>query len=84
VELGSLCVHLGSPRPTVHTIGRVSQQRSGGEPAPAEDPNLCVGGARQRRGPFWIDEPRWYWVLAGLTFLLGAALFLLAVGFDRP
>jgi hypothetical protein len=43
-----------------------------------------VGGARQRRGPFWIDEPRWYWVLAGLTFLLGAALFLLAVGFDRP
>ncbi|HVC23592.1 MAG TPA: hypothetical protein VNH82_09245 [Candidatus Dormibacteraeota bacterium] len=48
------------------------------------DPNLSTGGARQRKGPFWIDEPGWYWVLATLIFLLGAALFLVAVGFDRP
>jgi len=43
-----------------------------------------VAGARQRWGPFWIDEPRWYWGLAILTVLVGLVLFLLAVGFDRP
>lgn len=50
----------------------------------SQDPNVSVGGARQRRGPFWLEEPRWYWGLATVTFLLGLALFLLAVGFDRP
>lgn len=50
----------------------------------SEDPNSSVGGARQRWGPFWIEEPRWFWALASLTFLLGLVLFLLAVGFDRP
>ncbi|MGB6772144.1 MAG: hypothetical protein WBF51_09120 [Candidatus Dormiibacterota bacterium] len=49
-----------------------------------QDPNSSVAGARQRWGPFWIDEPRWYWALAILTLLVGLALFLLAVGFDRP
>lgn len=50
----------------------------------SQDPNSSVAGARQRWGPFWIDEPRWYWALAILTFLVGLVLFLLAVGFDRP
>lgn len=48
------------------------------------DPNSSVGGARQRKGPFWMEEPHWFWALAAITFLLGLALFLLAVGFDRP
>jgi hypothetical protein len=50
----------------------------------SQDPNSSVAGARQRWGPFWIDEPRWYWALAILTFLVGLILFLLAVGFDHP
>jgi hypothetical protein len=50
----------------------------------AQDPNSSAGGAHQRWGPFWIEEPRWFWALAGLTFVLGLILFLLAVGFDRP
>jgi hypothetical protein len=31
-----------------------------------------------------MEEPRWFWVVATITFLLGVALFLVAVGFDRP
>lgn len=50
----------------------------------SQDPNASVAGARQRWGPFWIEEPRWYWALAILTLLVGLLLFLLAVGFDRP
>ncbi len=48
------------------------------------DPNRTVGGARQRLGPFWIDEPRWFWVVEGVTLLLAIALFALAIGFDHP
>ncbi|MGC2191533.1 MAG: hypothetical protein WA751_04295 [Candidatus Dormiibacterota bacterium] len=62
----------------------MSQQRAGGNPPPGDDPNRSIAGARQRRGPFWVEEPGWFWVLASLTFLLGLALFLVAVGFDRP
>lgn len=40
--------------------------------------------AGRRRGPFWIDEPSWFWALAGLALLLGLVLFLVAVGFDPP
>ncbi|MGH7640418.1 MAG: hypothetical protein ACREOL_05860 [Candidatus Dormibacteria bacterium] len=55
------------------------------EPAPPEsDPNRSIGGAHQRRAGFWLEEPRWFWLAATLTFALGLALFLLAVGFDRP
>lgn len=58
-------------------------------PSPAEggaspDPNRSVGGAHQRKGPFWLEEPHWFWALAGFTFLLGLVLFLVAMGFDRP
>jgi hypothetical protein len=31
-----------------------------------------------------MEEPRWFWLLACITFLLGLVLFLVAVGFDRP
>jgi hypothetical protein len=62
----------------------VSQHSSGRDPSSAEDPNLSVAGARQRRGPFWMEEPRWFWMLAAVVFALGLVLFLLAVGFDRP
>lgn len=62
----------------------VSRYLPGVAPPPADDPNLSVAGARQRRGPFWLEEPRWFWVLALLTFLLGLSLFLVALGFDRP
>lgn len=68
----------------VHTIACVSQQSFGGNPPSPEDPNLSVAGARQRKGPFWMEEPRWFWLLACITFLLGLVLFLVAVGFDRP
>ncbi|MGH7609984.1 MAG: hypothetical protein ACREOD_08660 [Candidatus Dormibacteria bacterium] len=53
-------------------------------PDPGADPNRTQGGARQRRGPFWLEEPGWFWALAALTFAAGAILFLVAVGFDRP
>lgn len=68
----------------LRTIAFVSQHRPGGDPSLAEDPNRCVAGARQRRGPFWIEEPSWFWAVAAATFLLGLVLFLVAVGFDRP
>ncbi|MGH7611871.1 MAG: hypothetical protein ACREN4_07620 [Candidatus Dormibacteria bacterium] len=53
-------------------------------PRPGSDPNRVERGARQRLGRFWLEEPHWFWAVAGLTFLAGLALFLLAVGFDRP
>ncbi|HEY6538808.1 MAG TPA: hypothetical protein VI138_07215 [Candidatus Dormibacteraeota bacterium] len=62
----------------------MSQQSPGGARPPGDDPNLSVDGARQRRGPFWIEEPRWFWALTALVLVLGLALFLIAVAFDRP
>ncbi|MGC1184600.1 MAG: hypothetical protein WBA31_05530 [Candidatus Dormiibacterota bacterium] len=62
----------------------MSQAHPGGKSAPADDPNLSIAGARQRRGPFWMEEPRWFWLLSLLVFGLGLVLFLVAVGFDRP
>lgn len=41
-------------------------------------------GARQRVGPFWIDEPHWFWAVEALTLLVAIALFALAIGFDHP
>ncbi|MHB1526335.1 MAG: hypothetical protein ACYDEA_11035 [Candidatus Dormibacteria bacterium] len=49
-----------------------------------DDPNRTVRGARQRFGPFWIDEPRWFWVVEGVTLLLAITLLALAIGFDHP
>lgn len=48
------------------------------------DQNRTVQGARQRIGPFWIDEPFWYWVAWAATLLVAVGLFLLAIWFDRP
>lgn len=62
----------------------VSQESPGGKSVPADDPNLSVAGARQRRGPFWMEEPHWFWLLSLLVFGAGLVLFLVAVGFDRP
>ncbi|MGA7171994.1 MAG: hypothetical protein WCB86_06325 [Candidatus Dormiibacterota bacterium] len=62
----------------------MSAPPSPAEGGPSRDPNTSVAGAHQRRGPFWMEEPHWFWVLAVAIFLLGAALFLVAVGFDRP
>lgn len=62
----------------------MSQPRSGASPTTTDDPNLSVAGARQRKGPFWLEEPSWFWILASITFVAGLALFLVAVGFDRP
>lgn len=55
-----------------------------GAPGDQEDPNRTSGGARQRLGPFWIDEPHWFWAVEALTLLLAIVLFALAVGFDHP
>ena len=66
------------------TIPQVTAPQSPAEGEPSRDPNTSVAGAHQRRGPFWMEEPHWFWVLAVAIFLLGAALFLVAVGFDRP
>ncbi len=41
-------------------------------------------GARQRRGPFWIDEPSWFWVTWVAVVILAVALFALALSFDHP
>jgi hypothetical protein len=49
-----------------------------------DDPNRTIAGARQRLGPFWIEEPRWYWLLYALMLLVAIALFGLALGFDHP
>ncbi len=49
-----------------------------------EDPNTTRHGARQRWGPFWIEEPSWYWWAASATLLLGIALFAVLLVFDHP
>ncbi|MHB1501466.1 MAG: hypothetical protein ACYCYK_09950 [Candidatus Dormibacteria bacterium] len=59
-------------------------EASGGQPGPSEEPNRTVRGARQRRGPFWIDEPSWFWVAWLAVVILGVALFALALSFDHP
>jgi len=48
------------------------------------DPNSSRHGARQRIGPFWIDEPHWFWAAEALILLLAIALFAVALGFDHP
>lgn len=53
-------------------------------PAQPDDPNRTAHGARRRQGPFWIDEPSWFWVVWAVVVLLGVALFALAVSFDHP
>lgn len=50
----------------------------------AVDPNSSEGGARQRWGPFWLEEPSWYWLLAGLVTAVGVAAFALLLVFDHP
>ncbi|MHB8393279.1 MAG: hypothetical protein ACYDC5_01975 [Candidatus Dormibacteria bacterium] len=56
-----------------------------GQPPPdSQDPNRSVHGARRRSGPFWIDEPSWYWLVWVAALVLAVALFLLALGFDHP
>jgi hypothetical protein len=62
----------------------VTRPAAGEEAGGEEDPNRTVGGARQRVGPFWIEEPRWYWLLFALILLVAIALFGLALGFDHP
>ncbi|NNM97128.1 MAG: hypothetical protein HKL89_05935 [Candidatus Dormibacteraeota bacterium] len=59
---------------------------SGGDGAgrDQEDPNRSGRGARQRVGPFWIDEPHWFWAVEALTLLLAIVLFAVALGFDHP
>ncbi|HUY55742.1 MAG TPA: hypothetical protein VMV23_11370 [Candidatus Nanopelagicaceae bacterium] len=56
----------------------------GGAGRDGEDPNRTSRGARQRVGPFWIDEPHWFWAVEALTLVLAIALFALALGFDHP
>jgi hypothetical protein len=53
-------------------------------PAELDDPNRSAHGARRRRGPFWIDEPSWFWVTWAVLVILGVALFALAMSFDHP
>ncbi len=53
-------------------------------PAQPDDPNRTAHGARRRQGPFWIDEPSWFWVVWAVVVLLGVALFALAMSFDHP
>ncbi|MGH7642628.1 MAG: hypothetical protein ACRENX_06380 [Candidatus Dormibacteria bacterium] len=48
------------------------------------DQNRSVGGARQRKGPFWLEEPGWFWAIAILVLVMGLGFFLVAVGFDPP
>ena len=81
--VGGLVVQGGVPS-SITTIPPVTPPPTPAEGAPSPDPNTSVGGAHQRLGPFWMEEPRWFWVVATITFLLGVALFLVAVGFDRP
>lgn len=60
---------------------------SDSDPRPAtgaSDHNRTVNGARQRVGPFWIDEPSWYWLVWTATLLVAVGLFILAIWFDRP
>ncbi len=65
------------PLPTIRAV-------SAPEPSPAEDPNRTYAGARQRLGPFWIEEPAWFWAVAIAVFLVGLGLFVLAVFSDLP
>lgn len=81
--VGAVSQLIAPPRSVV-TIAAVTAPPSPAERTPPPDPNRAVGGANQRKGPFWMEEPRWFWALASFTFLLGLILFLIAVGFDRP
>ncbi len=49
-----------------------------------DDPNRSVGGARRRLGPFWIEEPAWFWAAWAVLVVAGVALFVLAMSFDHP
>ncbi len=53
-------------------------------PPAGEDPNSSTRGARQRWGPFWIEEPSWYWVVAALTLAAGLGALALLLVFDHP
>ena len=54
------------------------------QPPPREDPNSSTGGARQRWGPFWIEEPSWYWLVAACTMAVGLGALALLLVFDHP
>ena len=47
-------------------------------------PNRVVGGAFQRVGGFWIEEPRWFWALWAAVLLLAVAVLALALMGDPP
>jgi hypothetical protein len=49
-----------------------------------EDPNSSTGGARQRWGPFWIEEPAWYWLVAACTLVVALGALALLLAFDHP
>ncbi|HVA22007.1 MAG TPA: hypothetical protein VNN74_07930 [Candidatus Micrarchaeia archaeon] len=57
-----------------------------GSPAADEpdDPNQSRGGRYRRVGPFWIEEPAWFWALSALVLLLGALALTLAILHDPP
>ena len=50
----------------------------------ASDPNRVVGGARQRVGGFWIEEPRWFWALWVGVLALAVVVLALALMGDPP
>ncbi len=49
-----------------------------------QDPNRSRRGAHQRVGPFWIEEPIWFWAAALGVVVLGAVLLALAILGDPP
>lgn len=57
---------------------------SGNGASGGEDPNTTRAGARQRWGPFWIEEPSWYWWASAAVLLVAVVLFALLLAFDHP
>ena len=49
-----------------------------------QDPNRSRGGRNRRVGPFWIEEPAWFWAAAVLILLIGALALALAILGDPP
>ena len=69
---------------TVHRIPSAAMQPAPPADHRPDDPNRTQAGARRRVGPFWVEEPWWFWVAALAVLLLGALALTLAILGDPP
>lgn len=78
---GGRAAERASSRPTITCV---TSSQQGLPPADGKRTPRPASSPGRRVGPFWIEEPFWYWLAWGLTLALAVALLLLALGFDHP